>query len=156
MLDMTEITNRLIFHEGLSLMPYKDSQGLTTIGVGRCVENNPFTSEELKAVGDWKHGITRNAALYLLRNDVKKVYHSLKKEIEFFKDLDSERQYALLDMGFNLGVSGLLRFKKMINALKYKDFNTAATECLDSKYALTVKTRAHRIAETLRTGIFKK
>ena len=61
---------RLIFHEGLRLQPYKDTRGFTTIGVGRCVDTNPFTKAELKAVGDWQHGITQNAALMLLRNDI--------------------------------------------------------------------------------------
>ena len=61
---------RLEFHEGCWLMPYRCTAGKLTIGVGRCIDTNPFTEEELKAVGDWKHGITRNAALMLLRNDI--------------------------------------------------------------------------------------
>lgn len=43
--------DRLIFHEGLKLKPYKCTAGKWTIGVGRCYETNPFTAEELKATG---------------------------------------------------------------------------------------------------------
>ena len=50
---------RLEFHEGCRLMPYRCTAGKLTIGVGRCIDTNPFTEEELKAVGDWKHGITQ-------------------------------------------------------------------------------------------------
>ena len=70
MLDMAEMINRLILHEKCVLHPYKCPAGKLTIGIGRNVEGNPFTAEELIAVGDWKHGITREAAHMLCRNDI--------------------------------------------------------------------------------------
>jgi lysozyme len=93
--------------------------------------------------------------MYLLRNDIKRIYKELKKEISFFNDLDAERQYALIDMAFNLGVFGLLRFKKMLKALEKSDYQTASRECLASKYASEVGQRAIRIAHTIATGEFK-
>lgn len=154
MIDMYIVCQRLIAHEGLRLQPYFCSKKKLTIGVGRCLETNPLTAEELKVVGDWQHGITKCSAIYLLRNDVKRIYKSLKNELPFFTDLDSERQYALIDMAFNLGISGLWRFKKMLKALEKGDFKTAAKECLDSKYAKDVGLRAIRIAKTIETGEF--
>lgn len=155
MLDIYTICQRLIIHEGLRLQPYFCSKKKLTIGVGRCLDTNPLTSEEEKTVGDWRHGITKCSAMYLLRNDIKKVYKELKKELSFFIDLDSERQYALIDMAFNLGILGLLRFKKMLKAMEKGDFKTASKECLSSKYAKDVGTRAIRIANTIETGIFR-
>jgi len=58
-------------------------------------------------------------------------------------------------MAFNLGVAGLLGFKKMIVALKNGNYQLAAKECLDSRYAKEVGARAKRVAETIRTGVFK-
>ena len=156
MLKWYELEQRFILHEGLRLQPYRCSRGKLTIGIGRCVETNPLTAEEVKVVGDWKHGITRGAAVYLLRNDLKRVYQALKKRIDFFGDLDDERQYALIDMGFNLGVEGLLRFRKMLKHLKNKHYQEAAEECLNSQYAKCVGKRAERIANILKTGEFKK
>ena len=155
MIDMYQVCQRLIIHEGLRLQPYFCSKNKLTIGVGRCIETNPFTSEEERVIGDWRHGITKCSAMYLLQNDVKKIYKELKSQLNFFKDLDSERQYALIDMAFNLGVTGLLRFSKMLNALKNKNYIQASKECLDSKYAKEVSKRANRIANTLLTGVFQ-
>lgn len=155
MINLYDVSQRLIIHEGLRLQPYFCSKGKLTIGVGRCLETNPMTAEEEKVVGDWKHGITRNAAIYLLRNDIKNIYRALKKYLDFFDKLDAERQYALIDMAFNIGVHGLLKFKKMLKAMRKSDYDKAAEECLNSRYAETVGIRAKRIAATIKTGVFK-
>ena len=155
MIKLYDWEQRFILHEGLRLQPYYCSKKKLTIGIGRCVETNPFTAEELKVVGDWKHGITRGIAVYLLHNDIKRIYFELKKKIDFFDMLDDERKYALTDMAFNMGVDGLLKFKKMLNYMKNQHFKRAADECLNSQYASQVGKRALRIAETIRTGVFK-
>ena len=155
MINVYTVSQRLKKHEGLRLQPYRCTKGKLTIGYGRCLDTNPLTPEEEKVVGDWKHGITQCAATYLLCNDIKRTYLSLKKYIVFFKDLDAERQYALIDMAFNMGVYGLMQFKKMLKAMKRKDFYTAAAECLNSQYAKEVKERAVTIANTIKTGEFK-
>ena len=154
MIDMYVVCQRLVIHEGLRLQPYFCSKKKLTIGVGRCLDTNPLTAQEEKVVGDWQHGITKCSAMYLLRNDIKRIYKELKKELPYFTKLDNERQYALIDMAFNLGVFGLLRFKKMLKALEKGDFKRASKECLDSKYAKDVGNRAIRIAKTLETGVF--
>jgi hypothetical protein len=41
-----------------------------TIGIGHNTEARAWTSEELKAIGDWKQGITKNMAYMICRNDV--------------------------------------------------------------------------------------
>ena len=80
----------------------------------------------------------------------------LINNISWFYQLDDERQYALLDMCFNMGISRLLKFKKMLNAMFIGDFKGAAKECLNSKYARDVKKRAERIARLIQTGIWVK
>ena len=155
MLDMGEMINRLILHEGLKLKPYKDTKGKLTIGIGRCIDTNPFTCEELKAVGDWKNGITRNAAFMLCRNDINKSITNLRKRISFFDRLDKERQYALIDMCYQMGIEGLCQFKKMIAAMGTGNYIEASKHCLDSKYAKQdAPTRAKRIAKLIETGRF--
>lgn len=154
MLDLYTISQRLQIHEGLRLKPYFCTRGKQTIGVGRCLDTNPLTKEEERVVGDWRHGITKGAAVYLLHNDIRRIVKECKKKIKFFADLDDERQYALIDMAFNLGISGLLQFKKMLAALACGNYKTAAAECLASKYAKDVGIRAKRIARTIESGKF--
>ncbi|MBR1604629.1 MAG: glycoside hydrolase family protein [Alphaproteobacteria bacterium] len=154
-LEINELMTRFILHEGCKLMPYKCPAGYWTIGVGRNLETNPPTSEELKIIGDYEHGITKNAALFLLRHDIERVEKECKKNIPFFSALDDERQYALLDMAFNLGIKGLLKFRRMLKAMREEDWEKAAFECLNSMYAKQTGKRAKRIANTIKTGRFE-
>ena len=155
MLDMSEIVNRLKYHEGLRLEPYRCTRGKLTIGIGRCIDTNPFTTEELISIGDWQHGITREMAHMLCRNDINRCISDLRKKIEFFEKLDKERQYVLIDLCFNLGIKGLLKFKNMLSSLGTGNWNKAADELLNSKYASQVGKRAIRLASTIRNGRFE-
>lgn len=154
MLDFYEISKRLQIHEGLRLKPYYCTRGKQTIGVGRCLDTNPLTKEEEKVVGDWKKGITKNAAFFLLRNDIKRVKAECARKIAFWHNLDDERQYALLDMTFQMGINGVLAFKNMLTALAGGYYKTASRECLNSKYAAQTPERAQRIANLIETGKF--
>ncbi|MBQ8678067.1 MAG: glycoside hydrolase family protein [Alphaproteobacteria bacterium] len=155
MLDMAEIEKRLEFHEGLRLQPYFCTRGKQTIGVGRCLDTNPLTVQERRVCGDWHHGISRQAAFYLLRNDIKRCVKELKSGIPFFEALDDERQYALIDMCFQLGIRGLLIFRRMIAALGVGNYKEAARQCLDSAYAKQTPARAARIAKCIEAGRFE-
>lgn len=151
--DIRWVCDRLIFHEGIRLMPYICPAGKWTIGVGRNFEDNPLTPEELKACPDYKHGITYNGAIFLLRNDIKRCFKELKSNFSWYKKLDNQRQYALLDMDFQLGLLGLRGFKKMLRALSKGDFEEAAKQCIDSKYGKRdTPLRAKRIAFLIKTG----
>ncbi len=154
MLNMEEIINRLVLHEGLNLKAYKCSAGYLSIGVGRNLITNPLTKTEKQVVGDLSKGITYDMAMYLLRHDITRVLNECRTCFSFWRYLDAERKYALLDMCFNMGIHRLLKFKKMIEAFEIGDYQGAAKECLNSKYAKEVGKRASRIAKTIETGVF--
>lgn len=130
------IEEQLILHEGLRLKPYKCPAGYLTIGVGRNLETK---------------GITREEALFLLRNDIKEVERALSK-YDWYTKLDPIRQKVLIDMCFNLGLAGLLKFKRMIAALAAGDYKRAADEMVDSAWYHQVGTRARRLVAMMRTG----
>ena len=154
MLSKDEIVQRLVLHEGVSLKCYICPAGYPTIGVGRNLKTNPLTDEEVRVCGDYMHGITKNAAFYLLRNDIDRVIGECEKKIPFWAQLDNERKYALIDLVFQLGVGGVLKFKKMLAAMGVGNWKEASVQCLDSKYAQQTPTRAKRIARTIETGRF--
>lgn len=118
--------------EGLRLYPYKDSVGKWSIGYGRNLSDNGITPEE---------------AEILLAHDVYAAEKGLDAALPWWKELDSLRRRALLNMAFNMGIPKLLGFVKMLDALKRRDFETAAKEALDSKWAGQVGSRAERIAD---------
>ena len=150
--DMNEWSERLIKHEGMSLMPYKCIAGKLTIGVGHNLDDSPLTSEERRALGDYMHGITKNGAMMLLRNDIVRAYNEAKKIFKGFDELSLDRQYALVDMCFQLGGKGVRKFRIMRWAIENKDFEGASKACLNSLYAKQTPKRASKIAEVIRIG----
>lgn len=150
-----EIQKRLMIHEGCVDHVYTCPAGYKTIGIGRNLETNPLTAKEKEVVKDLNK-ITVEQAIYLLKNDVKRCTKDLIGNVSFFYQLDDERQYALLDMCFNMGIKRLLGFKRMLNAMLIGDYRGAAKECLMSKYAKDVGKRAQRIARLIETGVWVK
>ena len=150
-----EIQKRLMIHEGCVDHVYTCPAGFKTIGIGRNLETNPLTAKEKEVVKDLNK-ITVEQAIYLLKNDVKRCTKDLINNVSFFYQLDDERQYALLDMCFNMGIKRLLGFKRMLNAMLIGDYRGAAKECLMSKYAKDVGKRAQRIARLIETGVWVK
>ena len=148
-----DIQKRLILHEGCVDHVYICPAGYKTIGIGRNLDTNPLTQKEKEFVGDLTK-ITVEQALFLLKNDVKRCTKDLINNISFYYQLDDERQYALLDMCFNMGIKKLLKFKRMLNAMLIGDYRGAAKECLMSKYAKDVGKRAERIARLIETGVW--
>ena len=114
-------------NEGLRLKPYQCKAGKLTIGYGRNLEAK---------------GISIKEAEYLFKNDLKIVAKQVENRIEFYRKLSYKRKMVLVDMAFNMGIEGLLGFKRMLAAMKRKDFMEAGKEVMRSKYAEQVKTRA--------------
>lgn len=161
MLSLDEIKQRLAVHEGFRSKPYRCTTNKLTIGIGRNIEDRPFTEEELRLVDKdyMTKGITKAQAFAILARDVMQFDFELRQNIPFYERLDDERQYALLDMAFNMGIGnnkkGLLSFKKMLRYIGTGFYKQAAVECLNSKYGRELPTRAGRIARTIETGVFK-
>lgn len=161
MLSLDEIKQRLAVHEGFRSKPYRCTANKLTIGIGRNIEDRPFTEEELRLVDKdyMTKGITKAQAFAILARDVMQFDFELRQNIPFYERLDDERQYALLDMAFNMGIGnnkkGLLSFKKMLRYIGTGFYKQAAVECLNSKYGRELPTRAGRIARTIETGAFK-
>ena len=133
---MKNIEEQLLLHEGLRLKPYRCPAGFITIGVGRNLETKGLSEEE---------------ALFLLRNDIAEVTEKLER-LGWFVALDPVRQKVIVDMAFNLGVAGLLSFKRMIQALNCYDYDTAADEMINSKWYRQVGERSKRLVKMMRTG----
>ena len=126
-------------HEKLRLQLYKDSSGKLCIGWGHNIEDL---------------GIDREVADLLFEKDFQRAYRQAIEHIPFFLDLDEIRQLVIIDMIFNMGVNGVLTFKKMLHALENRDWRRAARELLRSKYARQCPQRAKENARLLRTGTF--
>jgi lysozyme len=133
-------TDQIKQDEGLVLNAYQDHLGFWTIGYGRLIDKR-------------KGGkISEDEALYLLKNDVSERVDVLSKQILFWNKLDDARKAVLLNMSFQLGIAGLLKFKNTLAFIEAGDYENAAANMLKSKWAQQTPNRAKRMAEQLRTG----
>lgn len=136
--SMDALIEQLIDHEGLELKPYPDTVGKVTIGVGRNLDDK---------------GITKEEAMYLLTNDVHETITKLKTYIpNVYNNMDTVRKRVLIDMAFNMGIYGLLKFKRMLAALRKEDYIEAALQMEDSKWYRQVKRRGKKLKEMMIHG----
>lgn len=117
--------------EGRRGKPYKDTEGILTIGVGWNLEANVLPDRVIDL---------------LLRHSIYTAYNDALKLFPKFADLSDNRQRALVNMAFNLGRYRLSGFKKMIAAVNAEDWGRASIEMLDSKWARQVGDRAKRLS----------
>lgn len=132
-----KLKNLLLQHESYRQFPYVDKSGHLTIGIGRNLDNR---------------GISLPEAYYLVDEDILYFSNKLSHYLKFFHELSDCRQIVLVNMCFNLGIQGFLGFTQMILALEAHDYERAAQEMLDSKWALQVGDRAKELAHAMRTG----
>ncbi len=137
MIDRAAMTRQLRLHEGERLKPYRCTAGKLTIGVGRNLEDRGITAEE---------------SAYLLANDISREERELLRALPWVAQLDEVRQRVLLDMSFNLGLSGLLLFKNTLATIRAGDYSKAAAMMLDSRWASQVGQRAERLSRMMATG----
>ncbi len=137
LVNLDRMRDQLVHHEGLRLKPYRYSAGKLTIGVGRNIEDVGITEEE---------------AMTLLSNDISRVIKELERRVPAFANLNEVRRRVLIDMGFNLGIGRLIKFRRMLAALEAGDYAQAAVEMLDSRWARQVGNRAIRLKNMMETG----
>jgi len=119
-------------NEGFRASPYIDTTGNLTIGYGT------------------KLPITKVEATLLLEHRLNQAQRELYQEIEFYHQLPEPVRDVLIDMAYNLGINGLLKFKKMLKALKKGNWEKAADEGLDSRWHKQVGKRAERLMNVVR------
>ena len=126
-LDFDLLKKRLVDFEGLVLKPYHCSQNYLSIGVGRNLDSNGISEEE---------------AMYLLDNDIHKVIEQLDKQWEVWRTFPDAAKYVCIDVAFNMGINTWMSFRKTRAYMELGEWEKAASEILDSKYAEQVGRRA--------------
>ena len=132
-----KLAERLRQSEGLSFVPYKCPAGYLTIGYGHNLEAN---------------GISLEAAELLLRQDIEIALKQVKNAFIWWPKLDEARMSVLVDMCFNMGITRLCGFKRMLSAVEAGGYKTAAKEMLNSKWAREGKGRAGELFKKMGRG----
>jgi lysozyme len=123
--------------EGVKQFPYRDTVGKLTVGCGRNLDDVGLSDDEIN---------------YLLNNDLFRAEKTARALFAGFDRLSDARKAVLVNMAFNLGQTRLAGFQRLREAVKELDWEQAAAEMLDSRWAKQVGQRAIRLANQMRQG----
>ena len=132
------LVERIKRAEGFRAHVYQCANGVDTLGYGRNVSQGA--------------GISKEEAEYLLDNDLKRISQTLPNKVPCFAKLSQARQEILIEMAFQLGLGGLLRFKKFLGFLESGNFEQASQAMLKSRWATQTPQRAKRLAKAMLLG----
>ncbi len=118
--NLDEIVEEIALAEGWRSEVYLDSLGKETIGFGFLVKELNLTKEE---------------GMIILKRYVNERIESISKTQKWVLDMPPQIQKVFVSMVYQMGLSGVLRFKKMIAYMKESNWRMASVEMLDSKWA---------------------
>ncbi len=143
-MNVDKLREQLKIDEGVKYEVYNDHLGYPTFGIGHLVTEQdqeygkpvgtPVSEERVNAVFD------NDVAIYM--SEAKKVFPNLEQ-------LPEEAQQVIVNMTFNMGAPRLAKFKKFIAGVNAGDWNTAAVEMMDSRWAKQVGNRAERLRDRI-------
>jgi len=145
------LKQQLEFEEGRRLKAYTCSMGHKTIGIGHNLDVKPaFNGQRIPDI------ISDQVCDLIFDRDLNDTITQLNFVWLANTKLDPARRDAVINMCFQLGVNGVMKFKLMLNALERSDWVAAKAHALDSSWAKQTPERAERVAEQLLTGTYYK
>lgn len=158
-----DIFGMLRIDEGCKLELYKDTEGFWTIGIGQLITKNPsynVARDELdRLMGRVCNGrITQQEAEYLFNSSVEKARKGILANATLkpvYDVLDEVRRCALINMVFQMGVTGVAGFTNSLRMLKEKRWDDAAVNLAKSRWYNQTPNRAKRVIATFKTGTWK-
>lgn len=135
--DRGHLSQRLRNEEGVKLLPYKDSVGKLTIGVGHNLTDD---------------GISDVICTNLLNEDLNTAEGELLAYFPWMASLDPVRLEVMMDMIFNMGPVALSQFTNTLKAVRDGRWADAAAGMRGSLWAQQVGQRAENLAKQMETG----
>ncbi len=123
--------------EGFRKFPYRDTAGCLSVGYGTNLDA----------------GLTEDQGTALLTVTVTDRLDELTDTLPWTATLDDVRLGVLAQLAFNLGLTGLLRFRMALAYTQAGDYAAAATALRHSAWADQVGARAVRLAQQMETGV---
>ena len=133
---MKDLLESIKHHEGFVEHVYDDSLGIPTIGYGFAIKDLILEEDLCEEI--------------LLRK-LRTLGRSVMGKFPFFDSLPSYCKDVLMEMCFQLGVTGVSKFKKALKAMEDGDWEKAADEMLDSKWAKQTPNRAKEMSDIIRS-----
>lgn len=149
-LDVTrDLLLKLKVEEGYRNRAYKDTRGFVTFGYGHNLDAKPLTMEQFNLVlDDAKEGAER-----ILYDDMMEHVIAIENRLPWLSNAPKNVQIAVFDMGFNMGVDGLMSFKNTLRHLKNREYDKAINGIKNSLYARQVPNRASRNISLIKSAL---
>tara|TARA_Y100001963_G_scaffold157480_1_gene253843 strand:- start:1631 stop:2074 length:444 start_codon:yes stop_codon:yes gene_type:complete len=133
---MKDLLERIKKHEGFVEHVYNDSLGIPTIGYG-------FAIKDLI--------LDEDIAEEILVRKIQELGKRVMNKFLFYDDLPQEAKEVLMEMSYQLGVTGVSKFKKALAGMENGDWDKAADEMLDSLWARQTPNRAKDLSNIIRS-----
>jgi lysozyme len=166
---INSLSSLLAYDEGSESMPYQDTNGIWTVGIGHNLEANPLsvlvTDSIFKRTGLVESrtypmslegirkagGLTENEILLQFDVDTRDAEHGLPIWIDELHDIQPVIYAVLIDMAFNLGDAGFLEFDTFLGFVERGEYAAAADDLEKTEVYQQLTVRYSRLATMLRT-----
>ena len=122
--------------EGYKSTVYKCTQGFDTIGYGFAIKDL-ILSEEISTM--------------ILIEKLDGISERLSGHDFYISSPDDVRD-VLVEMAYQMGISGLLKFKRTLQYISEKNYEMASVEMLDSLWAKQTPNRAKHLSEIVKNA----
>ena len=142
-MNMDRLMESVKKHEGYRNKVYLDTLGKRTVGVGHlCVEDFWEDDKEYE----------EKFLMEILQKDLQEAIKGARELMEERDclEIDDKAEELLIEMVFQLGKTGVSKFKNMWKALAEKNYIGASYEMLDSRWSKQTPNRAKAMAKTMK------
>jgi len=145
----------IVKHEGFKSKPYIDPL------VEKYPERYKISKEDMEIIKKYFNKlkvtfgygftfITKEEAEAVLKIRLENISKELSKKIEWYKEQPREIREVLIEMAYQIGIDGLLGFKKTLTYLKEHKYKKASIEMLDSLWAKQTPNRAKELSDIIK------
>jgi GH24 family phage-related lysozyme (muramidase) len=133
------LKERIKSNEGFSSKPYKDQLGYLTIGYGHLILPN----ENILL----KKQINKKELEEIFEKDFKKALSNFNNTFKLFT-LNEKESELLIEMIFQLGIKGCLKFKNLIKNIKKGNKHLVCFDMMDSLWYKQTPNRVKTLIKT--------
>jgi lysozyme len=155
-MNTARLITSLKAEEGFRALPYKDSEGYWTIGIGTCLERVAIEGLSWKALLDAgliELKIKPAGAQLLLQTHLYHIENALSETLPDWYTIDEPRRHVLMQMAYQMGTGFIYKFPRFTAAVNARDWKAAKLHGLDSKWAREqTPARAKRMMDKLESG----
>ena len=144
--NMDKLIETLKRHEGVKNHAYRDDFGTLHIGADRNIHPDGANKGM---------GLSDDEIDFMLSNDIVRTIKELTQEYAWFRELDDgARRDGIINMHFNLGRYRFGKFVKALAHMEAENYDAAAAEFLDSRWAKQVKGRSLEVTDMIKTNTY--